>query len=148
MAPPTPVLKWAAPLALGAAAQLKGFVWEDYSTPGRLYFSTADGTVRCFQDPGAGATPNSAAICSGWSSVSTAVAGAMTPILLDKIYVGSWNGTTGTIVPIDPSTGAAGTAFLVGDGTKQVGDLSTATGGEIFVGTTEGRVFKISLPLP
>jgi outer membrane protein assembly factor BamB len=148
-APPT--LKWAAPLALGAAAKLVGFVWEDYSTPNRSYFSTADGKVRCFQDPGIGGTPLTSSACSGgWPAVSSGVSvpGATGVLLLDKIYVGSWNGTTGTIVAIDPATGAAGTPFTVGDGTKQVGDLSTVTGAELLIGTTEGKVFKISLPLP
>jgi hypothetical protein len=147
LAPATPVLKWAAPLALGAAAQLKGFVWEDWIA-GRLLFSTANGTVRCFQDPGAGATPSTFAVCSGWSSVSTAVAGATTGVLLDKLYVGSWTGAVGRVVAIDPATGVAGTPFAVGDGTRQVGDVSTETAGEIFIGTTEGKIFKITLPLP
>ena len=147
LAPATPVLKWTGPLALGSAARLKGFVWEDWIS-GRLLFSTANGTVRCFQDPGAGATPSAAAVCSGWGTVSTAVAGATTGALLDNLYVGSWNGTVGQVVAIDPATGVAGTPFMVGDGTRQVGDMSTETGGEIFVGTTEGKVFKITLPLP
>jgi len=147
LAPATPVLKWASPLALGAAARLKGFVWEDW-IDGRLLFSTNNGTVRCFQDPGAGATPSTSAVCSGWSSVSTAVAGATTGVLLDKLYVGSWNGTVGQVVGIDPATGVAGTPYTVGDGTRQVGDVSTETAGEIFMGTTEGKIFKITLPLP
>jgi hypothetical protein len=147
LAPATPVLKWTGPLALGSAARLKGFVWEDWIS-GRLLFSTANGTVRCFQDPGAGATPSAASICSGWGSVSTAVAGATTGVLLDQLYVGSWNGTVGQVVAIDPATGVAGTPFTVGDGTKQVGDLSTETADEIFIGTTEGKIFKITLPLP
>jgi len=152
LAPATPTLKWAAPLVLGGSAALKGFVWEDYGKSGRLYFSTADGTVRCFQDPGAGATPNPAAICStpNWSAVSTAVAGAGTVLLLDKIYVGSFNGgTSGSIRYIDPTNGNLGaTPFPVGDGTRAVGDMSTVTGSELLLGTTEGKIFKISLPLP
>jgi len=148
LTPPTPALKWTGPLALGAAARIKGFPWEDYSTSERLYFSTNDGTVRCFQDPGVGGTPNPAAVCSGWGAVSTAVAGATTGVLLDQLYVGSWNGSLGRVVAIDPATGAAGTPFNVGDGTRQVGDVSTETASEIFVGTTEGKIFKITLPLP
>ncbi len=147
LAPATPALKWTGPLALGSAARLKGFVWEDWIS-GRLLFSTANGTVRCFQDPGAGATPNAGSVCSGWGSVSTAVAGATSGVLLDKLYVGSWNGTLGQVVGIDPATGVAGTPFTVGDGTRQIGDVSTETANEIFIGTTEGKIFKITLPLP
>jgi hypothetical protein len=69
-------------------------------------------------------------------------------VLLDQLYVGSWNGTVGQVVGIDPATGVAGTPFTVGDGTKQVGDLSTETADQIFIGTTEGKIFKITLPLP
>jgi hypothetical protein len=149
--PGTPTLKWTAPLALGATAFINGFVFEDYETGsgGRLYFTTANGALRCFQDPGVGGTPNATTPCSGWSSATTAVTGPTTALLLDGIiYVGSWTGTVGRIVPISKFDGTAGAAFTVGDGTKQVGDMSTVTFGEIFIGTTEGKVFKISLPLP
>jgi len=40
-------------------------------------------------------------------AVSTAVAGATTGVLLDNLYVGSWNGTVGRVVAIDPATGLA-----------------------------------------
>jgi hypothetical protein len=149
--PATPTLKWTGPLALGSSAFINGFVWEDYETGsgGRLYFTTANGALRCFQDPGVNGTPNAATACSGWSSPTTAVTGPTTAILLNgTIYVGSWTGALGSIVPIDKFTGAAGTAFNVGDGTKAVSDMSTQTLNEIFIGTTEGKVFKISLPLP
>jgi hypothetical protein len=149
LVPGTPALKWAAPLALGSSAFINGFVWEDFDQAERIYFTTANGALRCFEDPGVGATPNAATPCSGWSSATTAVSGPTTAILLDAIvYVGSWNGSTGRLVPISKLDGTAGTAFTVGDGTKQVGDMGSVTGGEIFIGTTEGKVFKISLPLP
>jgi hypothetical protein len=148
LTPPMPILKWTAPLSLGAAARLKGWVWEDWYTAERIYFSTNNGTVRCFEDPGVGGTPSAAAVCTGWAAVSTAVAGATTGVLLDMLYVGSWNGSLGRIVPVDPATGAAGPPYNVGDGSRQVGDLSTENGTELFVGTTEGKIFKITLPLP
>jgi hypothetical protein len=144
----TPALKWTGPLALGASATVKSYVWEDWAAAGRLYFSTANGVVRCFEDPGVGGTPNASTPCSGWSSATVAVAGATAPILLDQLYVGSWDGSTARIVPIDASTGTLGTAFTVGDGTKQVGDPGTDLGAELLVGTTEGKIWKINLPLP
>lgn len=149
LGPATPALKWTAPLALGASASINGFVWEDYDQSGRIFFTTANGALRCFEDPGVGGTPNASTPCAGWGAVTTAVTGPTTVILLNTtLYVGSWTGAAGRVVPIDKFTGAAGTPFTVGDGTKQVGDMGTETGNEIFIGTTEGKVFKISLPLP
>jgi hypothetical protein len=38
--------------------------------------------------------------------------------------------------------------FIVGSGAYQVGDVSTETLNEIFVPTTEGKLYKLPLPLP
>ncbi|MBI3030219.1 MAG: PQQ-binding-like beta-propeller repeat protein [Candidatus Rokubacteria bacterium] len=131
--------KWTSPSALGTA--VNGFVWEDYSTAGRLYFSTANGNVWCLQDPGAGVAPPDPA-SPVWK---TAVAGPSTPLLLDKLYVGSSNGK---VHQINPTTGTNEKQFTVGDGTKTVGDPSTEDGTQVFVGTTEGKIYKLPLPLP
>jgi outer membrane protein assembly factor BamB len=133
----TLALKWSLPL--GAAGNIKGFVWEDGTTPGRLYFSNGS-DVRCVQDFGA-----SGSACGGWTV--SPVAGASTPLLLDKIYVGS---SDGKLHQIDPSTGVDEKQFPAAttlDGT-QVGDVSTETGNELFVGTLAGKLYKIPLPLP
>jgi hypothetical protein len=133
----TLAVKWTLPL--GASAAVKGFVWEDYSIPGRLYFSTGS-DVRCVQDNGA-----SGSACAGWTV--SAVAGASTLLLLDKIYVGS---SDGKLHRIHPSTGVDEKQFptlTTLDGAR-VGDVSTETGNEVFVGTEGGRLFKIPLPLP
>jgi hypothetical protein len=133
----TLAIKWS--LALGAAGNVKGFVWEDPGNPGRLYFS--NGTdVRCVQDNGA-----SGSACAGWTP--PAVAGASTLLLLDKIYVGSSNGKLHQINPangVDEKQFPAATTL---DGT-QVGDVSTQTSAEVFVGTAAGKLYKIPLPLP
>ncbi len=130
-------LKWS--LALGTA--VTGFVWEDFTTVGRLYFAAADGTVRCIQDGGT----SGAACAAPW--VSPSVPGPLTPLLLGKLFVGSWNGTLGQIYQIRLTDGFIEKQVTVGDGTKQPGDVSTETGNEIFVGTTEGKIFKFSLTL-
>jgi outer membrane protein assembly factor BamB len=126
--------KWT--FALGATA-INGFVWEDFNTAGKLYFSTADGNVWSVQDLGATAVQL-------WK---TAVAGAANGIPLDNYYVGSSDGkvhqlnlVTGLDLKQFPAVGAL-------DGTT-VGALSTETGNEIFAGTSGGRIFKIPVPLP
>ncbi len=134
----TLALKWTSPSALGTA--VTGFVWEDYTTVGRLYFSTADGNAWCLQDPGAGSPPNPASPC--WRK---AVPAPSTPLLLDKLYVGSSDGKLHQFILAD---GTEGTPFTVGDGTATVGDASSEDGNQIFVGTTAGKLYKISLPLP
>ncbi len=132
-------LKWS--LALGTA--IKGFVWEDYVTTGRLYFAAGDGTVWCIQDNGA-----SGSACTGWTSPS--VPGPSTPLELGKLFVGAWDlaaavGQKGKLYQINLTTGAVEKTVVVGDGEKQPGDVSTETGNEIFVGTTEGVIYKFPL---
>ena len=131
----------------GTAIKDTSFVWED---SGRLYFSTADGNVWCLQDLGAGAPPSVTTPCSGWSAVKTAVGTSSnppsTPLLLNYLFVSGWNSTSGwQIYQLNPSTGAIVKQVTVGDGTKQPGDVSTETGNEIFVGTSEGKIFKFPL---
>jgi len=134
----TVALKWTTPAALGSA--LIGYVWED---SGRLYFSTADGNVWRLQDTGPGSPPNAASpVLPDWKR---AVAGASTPLLLDKLYVGS---SDGKVHQIDPDSGVDETQFTVGDGTSTVGTPTTEDSTQIFVGTTAGTLYKIPLPLP
>ena len=134
----TVAVKWTTPSALGTA--LIGYVWEDLSIAGRLYFTTADGNVWCVQDPGTGPPPNPASPV--WKR---AVAGASTPLLIDKLYVGS---TDGKVHQIDPTTGVDETQFTVGDGTSTVGTPTSEDDTHLFVGTTAGTLYKIPLPLP
>jgi outer membrane protein assembly factor BamB len=120
---------------LGSA--IKSLIWEDWGVSGRLYFSTADGNVRCLQHNGDGT------FTQVWT---VPVAGASTPLLLDKIYVGS---SDGRLHELDTDGGnpkvfpAAGTL----DGST-VGDVSTEDGIHVFVGTSGGKLFKIQVPLP
>ena len=133
----TLTVKWS--LGLGSAGNFKGFIWEDTVNAGRLYFSNGS-EIRCVQDFGA-----SGSACPGWTL--TPVTAASTPLLLDKIYVGS---SDGRLHQIDPATGVDEKQFPAAttlDGT-QVGDVTTETGNEVFVGTLAGKLYKIPLPLP
>jgi hypothetical protein len=120
---------------LGSA--IKSIVWEDWSAPGRLYFTTVDGNLWCLQHDGG------ASFTQVWKNP---VAGASTPLLLDKLYVGSSDGrmhefdTDGGNAKVFPASGTL-------DGTT-VGDVSTEDGTHVFVGTSGGKLFKIQVPLP
>jgi hypothetical protein len=137
--------KWASPYyaALGSAVQ--GFIWENGDLPGRLYFGTTNGYVWALQDPGAGAAPPNPA-SPVWK---TAVAAPSTPLPLgnplDKLYVGS---SDGKVHQLNLTSGVDEKQFTVGGGAYQVGDVSSETGNEIFVPTTEGTLYKLPVPLP
>jgi len=136
--PSTPALKWtgAGYAALGSAVQ--GFIWENGDLPGRLYFGTSNGYVWSLQDPGAGAAPPNPA-SPLWK---TAVASPSTPLPMNKLYIGS---SDGKVHQVNLTSGVDEKQFTVGPGTYQVGDVSTETGSEIFVPTTEGT---LPVPLP
>ncbi|MFI5338950.1 MAG: DUF2341 domain-containing protein [Candidatus Methylomirabilales bacterium] len=143
--------KWNSPYYAALGSAVKGFIWEDPNTVGRLYFSTpTSGYVWCLQDPGSGQAPPSVttASCTGWSAVKTAVTGPSTPLpLASSLYVGSSDGTVHKLNLSNGQAASVNPTTTIGDGTKQVGDVSTETGNEIFVGTTEGTLYKLS-PLP
>ena len=119
---------------LGSA--VKSILWEDWAAAGRLYFTTADGNLWCVED-------NGASFSQVWK---VPVAGAGVPLLLDRLYVGSSDGRLhefdldGGNEKIFPAAGML-------DGTA-LGDVSTEDGGQAFVGTAGGKLFKIQVPLP
>lgn len=134
--------------ALGVGnGNLQGYVWEDYTTAGRLYFTTTTGRVMCVQDNG-----TSASLCAlPWPATPTTVATTVyTPLLMDKLFVG---GSDGKVHQIDLTGAGAGTVTrsvnidLTGcSGSPcKVGDVSTLTGNEIFVGSENGKIYKIDL---
>jgi outer membrane protein assembly factor BamB len=124
--------KWS--LAVGGA--LKGFVWEDWTTAGRLYFATGANQVRCVLDQ----------TTSGSIQWTTAVTAPSTPLTMDTVlYVGSSDGKVHQLLL---SNGTDQKQYTVGSGAYQVGDVSTETWNEIFVPTTEGKLYKLTLPLP
>jgi hypothetical protein len=143
---PALTLKWSAPFDLGVGnGNVQGFVWQDYTTAGRLYFTTTTGKVMCVDDNG-----TSAAACAGWT-VNT-VAAASTPLLLNKLFVGSSDGkvhqiniTPGASFGADEKQVNVDLTGCAGPGPCTVGDVSTETAGEIFVGTSAGKIYRINL---
>ncbi len=119
------------------ASAVKSVIFEDWTTPGLLYFSTMDGNLWGLQHNGG---------ASFTQVFKVAVAGASTPLLLDKLYVGSSDGRlhefdlSGGNEKVYPASGML-------DGST-VGDVSTEDGTHVFVGTNGGKLFKIQVPLP
>jgi len=139
---PTLATKWWFPLS--ASYPLKGFVWQDWNNPQYLYFSTGGDIVWSLQDNGGSASLR-------WAAP---VANPSTPLpTADRLYVGSSDGKVHQLRLTDgcqsPNPSCPGyTAYTVGSGAYQVGDVSTETLSEIFVPTTEGKLYKLPLPLP
>ena len=115
----------------------KGFVWEDFGTDGRLYFVTTDGNVWCLVPPST--TP-----CWKIKPVASGTVGQM---LISDLY--AWvGGSDGKIYQIDLNGATAGTVsktFTVGAGTLGLGPITTGTGDELYVSTSDGTLYKISL---
>jgi len=94
--------------------------------------------VWCIQDNGGSAS-------SVWT---TAVTAPSTPPPMETLlYVGSSDGKVHQLRLSDGFDDPV-KRYTVGDGTKQVGDVSTETLTELFVPTTEGKLYKLPLPLP
>jgi hypothetical protein len=120
---------------IASGSALKGFVWEDFNLPGRLYFVTVDGNVW--------ALPSSSASSVLWKAKPVA-SGTVAQLLPanNSLWVG---GSDGTLYQLSLATGAVTKTLTVGAGTLSVGPVSTETTGELYVGTTDGTLYKIQL---
>jgi hypothetical protein len=59
-----------------------------------------------------------------------------------SLWVG---GSNGTLYQLSLATGAVTKTLTVGAGTLSVGPVSTETTGELYLGTTDGTLYKIQL---
>ena len=120
---------------VAGGSAFKGFVWEDFNLPGRLYFVTVDGNVW--------ALAGSSASSTLWKTrpVASGTVAQMLPANT-SLWVG---GSNGTLYQLSLATGAVTTTLTIGAGTLSVGPVSTETTGELYVGTTDGTLYKIQL---
>lgn len=121
---------------VGSGSAFRGFIWEDFSTPARLYFAQTNGFVRAL------ATPTSSSFA--WSTRPVA-AGTVAQLLLGltSLWAG---GSNGSLYQLNLTSGLQeGSAFVVGAGTQSLGPVSTETGDELYVTTTDGTLYKIAL---
>ncbi len=113
----------------------KGFVWEDFEVAtGKIYFVTTDGNVWCLVPPST--TP-----CWKTKPVASGTVSQML-ISFDYAWVG---GSNGTLYQLSLATGSIVKTFAVGAGTLTLGPISTETGDELYVTTSDQTLYKISL---
>jgi len=113
----------------------KGFVWEDFElATGKIYFVTTDGNVWCLVPPST--TP-----C--WKTRPVA-SGTVSQMLISDLY--AWvGGSDGTLYQLSLATGAVVKTFVVGSGTLTLGPVTTETGNELYVTTSDQTLYKIAL---
>jgi hypothetical protein len=120
---------------IASGSAFKGFVWEDFNLPGRLYFVTTDGNVW--------ALASAAATSTLWKTKP--VTGGTVAQLLpanSALWVG---GSNGVLYQLDLTSGAVTKTLTIGSGALSVGPVSTETTGELYLGTTDGTLYKIGL---
>jgi hypothetical protein len=120
---------------VASGSAFKGFVWEDFNIPGRLYFVTSDGNVWAL------ATPSSASAAWKTKPVSGGTVAQLLPAN-NVLWVG---GSNGRLYQLDLTSGAVAKTLTIGSGTLSVGPVSTETTGELYVGTTDGTLYKVGL---
>ena len=130
---------WASPFDTGDGA-IKGYVWPRFGTD-EILFSTTD-TLWSITDNGAGAALD-------WSVSS--IPGPSVP-LMSNVGGGSyvWVGSSdGRLYQLEISGLPVITSVLLGTGTATVGSPAMDAAAEIaYVGTEDGRLYSVTLPLP
>ena len=117
------------------ASAFRGFVWEDFNNWDRLYFVTANGNVN--------ALATSASTSLAWS-VQPVAAGTVSHIM--PLEASLWaGGSNGTLYQLSLADGTIEKTFVVGDGTRSVGPVSTDSIDNLFTSTSDGRVYRILL---
>ena len=122
--------------SVASGTAFKGFIWEDFNIDGRLYFVTTDGNVWGL------ATPSTTPATWKRKPVAAGTVAQMMPSDT-SLWVG---GSDGNLYQLNLTTGLPeGSAFAVGGGGSALGPISTETGSELFVATSNGRLYKITL---
>jgi outer membrane protein assembly factor BamB len=142
------VPRWTGPALLGE--DLVDFVWEDFFTPGLLYFATRRGGAWALQDPGAGPppTPNDALWRTDIERPSSPTACATT------FYIGG-GGKDGRLSRLRLDTGLSdwqvNLSAKKGSKTTVVGEPSLrcywdGTVGSALVGASDGKFYSFDPP--
>lgn len=120
---------------VAAGTAFKGFIWEDFTVSGKIYFVTTDGNVWCLPSPSSGSQ------C--WTKVKPVAAGTVNQMLPSDIYL--WvGGSNGTLYQLSLATGAIAKTYAVGSGLS-LAPVTTETGTELYVAASDGTLYKIAL---
>ena len=149
---------------LASVSASSGFIWEDYSTLGRLYIPvtttspTAGAGVWCVEDNGSSfvsCSDLSIPISRRWStnpSIPVTSGTSAEPLLTSTaIFFPSWVTPSGDgkIYQINTADGTlyggTGHPFTVETGPVTLGGLSTEDWTQLYVGTSTGRSYRINL---
>jgi hypothetical protein len=113
----------------------RGFVWEDFTYWGVLYFVTANGYVNAL------AAPTDTALM--WS-VRPAATGTVSHLLPGEFSL--WTGgSDGVLYQLSLADGTIEKTFTVGDGTRTVGPVSGFSLDDLYTTTSDGRIYRILL---
>jgi DNA-binding beta-propeller fold protein YncE len=121
--------------SIASGTAYKGFIWEDFNVDGRLYFVTIDGNAWCLP------TPASASTCWKTKPLATGTVAQLMPSD-SLLWVG---GSNGTLYQLNLTSGLVTRTFTVGAGTLALGLVSTETGDELYVATSDGALYKVTL---
>jgi hypothetical protein len=142
----TPSLKYSLQLS-GTSPVITGFVWQDWTTAGRLYVPVTVGGVGgvwCVHDNGTALTG-----CANWTNANPRLitTGAVSqPMVTDTAIF--FPGADGKIYQVNTSDGLLyqgdGKPFTVETGVA-LGGLSTEDLTQLYVGTSTGRSYRINL---
>ena len=122
--------------AVATGTAFKGFIWGNFIIDGRLYFVTTDGNVWGL------ATPSTNPATWKRKPVAADTVSQMLPSDT-SLWVG---GSDGNLYQLNLTTGLQeGASFAVGSGGSPLGPISTETGSELYVATSAGRLYKITL---
>ena len=137
--PATGANLWAAPFDTNDGS-VKGYVWPRFGT-NELLFSTINRLWSLTDNGGSAALDWSVASIPNPSIPLASVAGAG-----NYAWVGS---SDGRLYQLEISAAPVITSVLLGNGTATVGSPALDAGAEIgYVGTEEGRIYSVTLPLP
>jgi len=132
-------------LLAGTSPAITGYIWEDWTTPGKLYIpviTNGSAGVWCVQDNG-----SALVACPSWTTNPRTGSSTLAEPLVTGTAI-FFPVSTGIIYQLNTSDGAlyggTGHPFTVESGVA-LGGLSTEDWTQLYVGTSSGRSYRINL---
>ncbi|PYN54555.1 MAG: hypothetical protein DMD92_18485 [Candidatus Rokuibacteriota bacterium] len=132
-------------LLAGTSPTIKGYIWEDWTTPGKLYIpviTNGSAGVWCVQDNG-----SALVACPSWTTNPRTGSSTLAEPLVTGTAI-FFPVSTGIIYQLNTSDGTlyggTGHPFTVESGVA-LGGISTEDWTQLYVGTSSGRSYRINL---